>query len=113
MHSKYPKWIFTPDKVGESLDKSSTSQQGSGVLPTDNQNYWYSSKPIEGSYYYVKASVIASIMDPRNSLFEDRIFQFLDLEDSSAIYNDKTLEIISMSEDGVTVTGFDNSKIGK
>lgn len=95
LHSKYPKWIFTPDKVGESLDKSSTSQQGSGVLPTDNQNYWYSSKPIEGSYYYVKASVIASIMDPRNSLFEDRIFQFLDLEDSSDIYSDDTLKEIS------------------
>jgi beta-N-acetylglucosaminidase len=97
LHSKYPNWNFTPDKVGESLDKSSTSQQGSGVLPTDNQNYWYSSKPIEGGYYYVKASVIASIMDPRNSLFEDRIFQFLDLEDSSEIYSDDTLKEISGS----------------
>ena len=95
LHSKYPKWEFKADVLDVTLDRAALSQQGKGVLETDNQNYWYSSKPIEGSYYYVKASVIASIMDPRNSLFDNRIFQFLDLEESSSIYNDKALSKIA------------------
>ena len=76
LHSKYPNWQFKADVLNVTLASASLSQQGKGVLQTDNQNYWHSTKPIEGDYYYVNASVIASIMDPRNSLFDNRIFQF-------------------------------------
>ncbi len=95
LHVKYPKWIFIADKVGVTLENASISQQGKGVLETDNQNYWYNNIPIEGSYYYVNSSVIAAIMDPRNSLFEDRIFQFVDVEESKDIHNDLGLSSIS------------------
>lgn len=97
LHSKYPKWIFTPDVINETLEYASTTQEGKNGLETDNENYWLSSKQYESGYYYVKASVIASIMDPRNSLYEKSIFQFLDLEDSSDIYNDKVLAKVAGS----------------
>lgn len=95
LHVKYPNWKFTADKVGVTLESAAISQQEKGVLQTSNKNYWYSSVPIEGDYYYVNANVIAAVMDPRNSLFEDRIFQFLDVEESKDIYNDVTLSSIS------------------
>lgn len=91
LHSKHPKWTFTPDKVGVALEKAAKEEEGTGTLPTDNPNYWYSSKPIEGGWYYVNSTVIASVMDPRNSLFEDRIFQFLDAVESKDLYSDTSL----------------------
>ncbi len=97
LHSKHPKWIFTPDILNETLESAADSQEGNGVLDTDNQNYWLSNKVIEKYYHEVKASLILSIMDPRNSLYENVIFQFLDLEDSSNIYNDKVLANVAGS----------------
>lgn len=91
LHSKYPNWKFVADKVGITLEEATSSEEGKVVLQTANSNYWYSNKPIEGNYYYVKANVIASFMDPRNSLFEESIFQFLDLELSKNIVNDEAL----------------------
>ena len=91
LHVKHPHWKFVVDKVGVSLESAASSEEGKVVLQTGNTNYWYSNKPIEGDYYYVKANVIASFMDPRNSLFEENIFQFLDLELSKDIVNDNAL----------------------
>lgn len=95
LHVKYPKWTFTADKIDETLDDAALNQEGSGVLNTDNKNYWLNEKIVEKYYHEVKANVLASIMDPRNSLYEARIFQFLDLENSSKIHNDKTLATIA------------------
>lgn len=103
LHSKHPKWIFTPDVINETLESAADSQEGNGVLDTDNENYWLSNKVIEKYYHEVKASLILSIMDPRNSLYENTIFQFLDLEDSSDIYNDKVLAKVA---DGGNLTNF-------
>ena len=91
LHSKHPKWIFTPDVINETLESAATTQEGKNGLQTDNQNYWLSSIQYESGYYKVKASLILSVMDPRNSLYDATIFQFLDLEDSSDIYNDQVL----------------------
>lgn len=95
LHSKYPNWTFTADKINNTLDKVASEEEGKVVLQTANSNYWYNTKPIEGDYYYVKGNVISSFMDPRNSLFEGRIFQFLDLEESKDIYNDVALKKVS------------------
>lgn len=97
LHSKYPKWNFDVDKIGMTLDYVSNQEQWKNVLQTANQNYWLSSSPIEGNYYYVKTNVIASFMDPRNSLFEKYIFQFLDLQQSKDIYNDASMLSITGS----------------
>ena len=94
LHVKYPKWVFTPDKIGVTLEEAADEEEGTGVLPTDNKNYWLHENDIEGGYYFVKANVIASIMDPRNSLFEKNIFQFLDVVDSSQLFDDDTLKAI-------------------
>ena len=95
LHSKYPLWEFVADKTGTTLATAANSEEGKVVLQTGNSNYWTSTKPIEGDYYYVNETVIASFMDPRNSLFENTIFQFLDLELSKDIANDASLRAIS------------------
>lgn len=99
LHSKYPKWVFNVDKIGMTLDYVSQQEQWKTVLQTKNQNYWLSYDPIEGDYYYIKQNVIASFMDPRNSLFEKYIFQFLDLQQSKDVYNDTAM---------LTITGSNN-----
>ena len=39
LHYKHPKWTFTPDVIDETLESAADSQEGNGVLDTDNQNY--------------------------------------------------------------------------
>jgi len=103
LHSIHPKWTFTADVLNETLEEAADSQEGDGVLDTDNKNYWLNEKIIETYYHEVKASLILSILDPRNSLYENVIFQFLDLEDSSDIYNDKVLAKVA---EGGNLTNF-------
>lgn len=91
LHEKYPRWQFVVDPIGQTLSDAAASETGKVVLQTDNQNYWYSSKPIEGSYYYIKTDVIAAFMDPRNSLNEKYVFQFLDYISSYNIYDNTSL----------------------
>lgn len=100
LHSKHPKWIFKADVNSKSLDEIANNELWKNVLQTTNKNYWLSDKPIEGSYYYVTSSVISSFMDPRNSLFEPVVFQFLDLENSKDISNDASLAKVA-SANGV------------
>ncbi len=97
LHSKHPNWVFRTDMIGNTLEGIANEEVGKVVLQTSNPNYWYSSTPIEGDYYYVKANVIASFLDPRNSLFENQMFQFLDLEATKDIVNDTALNAITGS----------------
>ena len=91
LHSMYPNWEFKADLAKDSLEAASINEEWKSVLQTGNGNYYLSNTPIEKNYYYIKANVISSFMDPRNSLFNDLIFQFLDLEASKDIVNDETL----------------------
>ena len=91
LHSLYPNWEFRADAVKDTLEQASTNEEWKSVLQTNNSNYYLSGTPIEGSYYYIKANVISSFMDPRNSLYNDLIFQFLDLEASKDVANDSAL----------------------
>lgn len=95
VHSKYPLWEFNPDMINHTIEEVASEEQGKVVLQTSNSNYWSSSNPIEGDYYFIKSNVIASFMDPRNSMFLDEIFQYLDLAKSKDIVNDTTLLSIS------------------
>lgn len=91
LHSKYPKWNFTADVVGRSFNTVVSNEKWKCVLQTTNKNYWLSSNPLESDYYYIDSSVISSFLDPRNSLFEKQIFQFLDFESSKDIINEAAL----------------------
>lgn len=95
IHSKHPSWVFEADVIGKTLDEVSNAEQGKNVLQTGNPNYWYSYTPIEGDYYYIKSNVIASFMDPRNSLFEKYMFQFLNLEKNTTVYNETSMKAIT------------------
>lgn len=95
LHSKHPQWIFKADVVNKTIEEVASNQQWKNVLQSRNSNYWLSTNPIEGSYYYVNNYVISSFMDPRNSLFENTVFQFLDFQTSKDVVNDKALNKIS------------------
>lgn len=97
LHSKYPNWEFKADVLEYTLDEATAEEEGKVVLQTKNSNYWLNGKYIEGDYYYINQAVIASFMDPRNSLYESLIFQFLDLESSKSISNDSALKKIAGS----------------
>ena len=97
LHGKYPKWTFKADKINKTLDQVSKSEEWKTVLQTGNKNYWLSTSPIEGSYYYIKSNVVKSFMDPRNSLNEEYIFQFLNLEKSTDVYNDTAMKNVTGS----------------
>ena len=88
LHVAYPNWTFTPDVTGLTLEEASKKEEDKTVLQTGNSNYYLREKPIEGSYYYIKSNVIASFMDPRNLMYPNRVFQFLDLQSSKDISND-------------------------
>ena len=94
LHVAYPNWTFTPDVTGLTLDEVSKKEEDKSVLATGNANYYLRDKPIEVSYYYIKANVIASFMDPRNLMYPNRIFQFLDLQSSKDITNDAAMASI-------------------
>ena len=97
LHSKYPNWEFKADVLEYTLVEATAEEEGKVVLQTKNSNYWLNGKYIEGDYYYINQAVIASFMDPRNSLYESLIFQFLDLESSKNISNDNALKKIAGS----------------
>ena len=104
IHSKHPTWVFEADVIGKTLEEVSLAEQGKNVLQTGNSNYWYSWTPIEGDYYYIKSDVIASFMDPRNSLFEKYMFQFLNLEKNTDVYNDAAM---------TSITGFNGNLVNQ
>jgi len=103
LHSKYPKWQFKADVNNHTLEEASKSEEEKTSLQTSNSNYWYykNGKPLINEpvkngddYYYINASTIASIMDPRNSLFEEQVFQFLHLEKTTNAMNSVALNTI-------------------
>lgn len=95
IHGKHPGWTFRADVIDETLDKIvyEESSNKRNVLQTTNKNYFLdqSLNPIEGDYYYINGPAVASFMDPRNSLFETRLFQFLDLQSTKAVGNDAAM----------------------
>lgn len=97
LHSKHPSWNFVPDVLNLTLEEVAKEQTDRSVLATNNKNYWLNNATHEGSYHYVNASVTASFLDPRNSLFEETIFQFLDFESSKNLSNDLAMSKIAGS----------------
>ncbi len=97
LHVAYPNWNFVADKSDYTLAVASQKEEDKSVLATGNSNYWLRDTPIEKSYYYIKANVIASFMDPRNLMYPNRVFQFLDLQSSKDIANDAAMAKIAGS----------------
>ncbi len=91
LHSKYPQWVFKADVLTVSMEEAATNEQNKCGLQTSNPNYWLYETPLETDYYYVRSNVVEMFMDPRNSLFENRIFQFFDINDNKNEENDAAL----------------------
>ena len=92
LHAKYPSWVFVADQTGLSWDdviaaESRTSPDCYSSVLSDSRPAWISPKAYDsdGNFIYVDSGgfVAASVpiieyyMDPRNSLDESSIFQFL------------------------------------
>ncbi len=82
LHSKHPAWVFKAENTGVSLSDAAETEKGESALQTSNQNYWLNGRALEADYYYVNADVVKMFLDPKNSLYENLLFQFLDLQAS-------------------------------
>lgn len=77
LHKKYPNWKFEADKTNLDFNTVVNKESGKNYMQTENDSYRTSTTPAEGkSWYNVNNSVIAFYIDPRNWLYEKRIFMF-------------------------------------
>lgn len=89
LHKKYPNWEFIVDKTNLDFNTVVDKEAGKNYMQTTDDSYRTSSTPAEGkTWFYVNNDVIAFYMDPRNWLYEKRIFMFEKLD------YDKSLESI-------------------
>lgn len=89
LHKKYPNWEFVVDKTNLDFNTVVDKEVGKNYMQTTDDSYRTSSTPAEGkTWFYVNNDVIAFYMDPRNWLYEKRIFMFEKLD------YDKSLESI-------------------
>ncbi len=106
LHAKHPKWIFKADYVDYTLEEASVKEEEKVSLQTLNPNYYIYRDGVPlvneyvsngDNYMYINSKAIISLMDPRNSLFDTLIFQFLNLEKNTNVINDAALSRISKS----------------
>lgn len=89
LHKKYPNWEFIVDKTNLNFNTVVDKEAGKNYMQTTDDSYRTSSTPAEGkTWFYVNNDVIAFYMDPRNWLYEKRIFMFEKLD------YDKSLESV-------------------
>ena len=93
LQEQYPNWIITIDYTG--LDWSAVldgEQQMAGTQPkslTQAGNEWRDGDTeYQPGWYKASRTAIAYMMDPRNSLDDEYIFQFQDLTSSAGRYSD-------------------------
>ena len=86
LHQQYPNWQFVAKNTGLDFANAVNSEEGKNYMQTTNDNYRISSTPAEGSSWFrVNKGVIAFYMDPRNFLYDQRIFMFEKLDYSSEL----------------------------
>lgn len=95
LHNKYPAWGFRAENTGVSLGEAAEKEKWLSALQTSNSNYYLNGNALEADYYYVNAEVVKMFLDAKNGLFENIIFQYLDLESSKSIINDTALSAIA------------------
>lgn len=95
LHSKHPSWIFKAENTGVALSVAAETEKEKSALQTTNSNYWLNGRALEADYYYVNASVVQMFLDPKNALYENLIFQFLDLGTSKEQVNDKAINYMA------------------
>lgn len=77
LHIKHPNWIFKGSKTNVTLLNAVNGEANKNLMQTTNESYLTSSTPAEGSSWYrINSGVIAFYLDPRNWLYENRIFMF-------------------------------------
>ncbi|MCR5593552.1 MAG: DUF4214 domain-containing protein [Saccharofermentans sp.] len=94
LHAIHPSWSFTPVYTGYDWNSAITveTRRGGSLISNSANGAWkskadYSYNAATGQYYVIDASnwvnaspeIVAFYMDPRNSINETAVFQFLDL----------------------------------
>ena len=84
---EHPKWTFTILFTGLDWDtviKNETTKEHGRNLVQSKTGEWIcpvcKTKPYDSGWYCASATTVSYYMDPRNSLFEDYIFQFENLK---------------------------------
>lgn len=90
----HPSWIFVPMKTGLNFDTVITEELKGGkslvykTFPDYTKNGAYD----DGNWYYATREILEYYMDPRNSLTEDRCFQFELLTYNATYHTEAALE---------------------
>lgn len=83
VHSKHPKWTFTPLVTGLKFSDVIDGEDGSNYIQSENDAYRVSDKVMEvGSgtdWYLANRDLVAYFTDPRNFLVDKTIFMFENL----------------------------------
>ena len=95
LHNKYPAWGFRAENTGVSLGEAAEKEKWLSALQTSNSNYYLNGTALEADYYYVNADVVKMFLDAKNGLFENLIFQYMDLESSKSIINDTAINAVA------------------
>ena len=95
LHKKYPAWSFKAEDTGVSLIEAAEKEKWLSALQTANSNYYLNGNALEADYYYVNADVVKMFLDAKNGLFENIIFQYMDLESSKSIINDTAINALA------------------
>ena len=86
MHQQHPNWKFVAKDTELDFANAVNSEENKNYMQTTNDNYRISDEPAEGSSWFrVNKGVIAFYMDPRNFLYEGRMFMFEKLDYSSEL----------------------------
>ena len=95
LHSRHTNWVFKAENTGVALTASAETEKEKSALQTSNKNYWLNGRALEADYYYVNASVVQMFLDPKNALYENLIFQFLDLSSSKEQVNEESINYMA------------------
>lgn len=80
LHSKYPNWVFKPEKTGINFLSAINGESGKNYTQITKSPYLRSSIIAEaGGWRVASDAYVAFMIDPRNYLNEKNIFAFLDL----------------------------------
>lgn len=77
IHSKHPKWVFTPEKTGVTFENAINGESGRNYTQNTASAYLKSTTIVEaGGWRVANTGYTAFMLDPRNYLNEKNIFAF-------------------------------------
>ncbi len=113
LKAKHPNWQFIPINVMDwNTALNNEMRDGKSLINYRAANCLKEGKYDQGNWYFASKGALAYYMDPRNSLTEERIFQFEQLSYNAQYHTVDALETMlhgTFMGDGAKLPGFEMS----